>query len=127
MMVAREGDRSVGSVGLHGVSGPNRKAVFGISIGEKEFWNRGFGSEATELALDIGFERLNLNRIELEVYESNPRAVRVYEKAGFVLEGVSRAARWVRGRFENVRRMAILADEWRARKSLAASCEVCQT
>ena len=127
VMVHRAERRSIGTVGLHGMSGQNRKAVFGIQIGEKEFWNQGLGREATELTLEIAFDRLNLNRVELEVYETNPRAIRVYERAGFRAEGVARQGRWIRGRYVDVRRMAILAEEWRVRKSLAAASEVCQT
>ena len=127
VMVHRAEQRAIGTVGLHGMSGQNRKAVFGIQIGEKEFWNQGLGREATELMLEIAFDRLNLNRVELEVYETNPRAIRVYEHAGFRAEGVARQGRWIRGRYVDVRRMAILAEEWRVRKSLTAASEVCQT
>ncbi|KAF0241596.1 MAG: hypothetical protein FD180_4361 [Planctomycetota bacterium] len=127
VMVHRAERRPIGTVGLHGMSGQNRKAVFGIQIGEKEFWNQGLGREATELTLEIAFDRLNLNRVELEVYETNPRAIRVYERAGFRAEGVARQGRWIRGRYVDVRRMAILAEEWRVRKSLTAASEVCQT
>jgi RimJ/RimL family protein N-acetyltransferase len=127
VMVHREQQRAIGTVGLHGISGQNRKAVFGIQIGEKEFWNQGLGLEATELMLDVAFDRLNLNRVELEVYETNPRAIKVYDRAGFRAEGVARQGRWIRGRYVDVRRMAVLAEEWRVRKSLTAASEVCQT
>ncbi|MEK7466646.1 MAG: GNAT family protein [Planctomycetota bacterium] len=127
VMVHRAERRPIGTVGLHGMAGQNRKAVFGIQIGEKEFWNQGLGREATELTLEIAFDRLNLNRVELEVYETNPRAIRVYERAGYRTEGVARQGRWIRGRYVDVRRMAILAEEWRVRKSLTAASEVCQT
>jgi len=127
VLVHREERSPIGSAGLHGVSGPNRKAVFGIQIGEKEFWNQGLGLEATELMLEIAFERLNLNRVELDVYETNPRAIRVYERAGFRAEGVARQGRWIRGSYVDVRRMAVLAEEWRVRKSLTAASMVCQT
>lgn len=127
VLVHREQRRPIGSAGLHGISGHSRKAGFGIQIGEKEFWNQGLGREATELMLEIAFDRLNLNRVELEVYETNPRAIRVYEHAGFSSEGVARQGRWIRGRYVDVRRMAVLAEEWRVRKSLTAASEVCQT
>ena len=127
VMVHRELRRAIGTVGLHGISGSNRKAVFGIQIGEKEFWNQGLGLEATELMLEIAFDRFNLNRVELDVYETNPRAIRVYDRTGFRAEGVARQGRWIRGRYVDVRHMAVLAEEWRVRKSLAAASEVCQT
>lgn len=126
MIVASPDDAPIGSVGLHAISYLNRRATFGIQIGEREYWNRGFGSEATELMLEIGFERLNLNRVELDVYETNQRAIHVYERAGFRTEGIARQARFWNGRYEDIRRMAVLAEEWRANRSLVAG-EVCQT
>jgi RimJ/RimL family protein N-acetyltransferase len=78
MIVARDGDRPVGTVGLHRVGGPNRSATLGIALGEKAHWNRGLGSEALGLMLAYGFDTLNLHRVELHVYASNARAQRVY-------------------------------------------------
>ncbi|MCE9581571.1 MAG: GNAT family N-acetyltransferase [Planctomycetes bacterium] len=127
VMVVRDGNVPIGSAGLHHISGPDRRGIFGIQIGEPSYWNRGFGSEATELMLEIAFERLNLNRVELSVYDTNARALRVYERAGYRAEGVSRQARFLGGRYVDVRQMAILAEEWRMRKSLVAAGEVCQT
>jgi RimJ/RimL family protein N-acetyltransferase len=126
VIAAREGARPIGSTGLHAISAVDRKAVFGIQIGEKEYWNRGFGSEATELMVEIAFQRLNLNRVELDVYDTNPRAIRVYERAGFRTEGLARQARFRNGQYVDIRRMAVLAEEWRAKRS-PATCEVCQT
>jgi RimJ/RimL family protein N-acetyltransferase len=59
---------------------------------------------------------LNLNRIALKVYADNPRAIRTYEKAGFVHEGKMRAAVFKRGKFGDVHMMSILRGEWEARK-----------
>jgi RimJ/RimL family protein N-acetyltransferase len=126
MIVAREGRRPVGTTGLHALSAVDRKAVFGIQIGEKDCWNRGLGTEATDLMLELAFQRLNLNRVELDVYDTNPRAIRVYERAGFRTEGLARQARFQNGQYVDIRRMAVLAEEWRAKRSPVAS-EVCQT
>lgn len=126
LLVSRDGDLPIGCAGLREIALPDRKASFGIMIGEKDCWDRGFGSEATEVMLGIAFERLGLNRVELQVDETNPRAIRVYEKAGFRNEGVARKARFQNGRFVDVRQMAILADEWRANRSPVAG-SVCQT
>ena len=70
-----------------------RSAEFGIMIGDKTYWNRGYGTEAVRLLCQHGFNTLNLNRIFLHVFENNPRAIRAYEKAGFILEGRERQAR----------------------------------
>ena len=114
--VPGDGWKHIGSVGLEGVEWMNRSASFGIFIGEKSFWNRGYGTEATRLTVRHGFETLNLNRIFLYVYQTNPRAIRAYEKAGFVAEGWLREAIYRNGKYFNVLLMSILRSEWEAIK-----------
>jgi RimJ/RimL family protein N-acetyltransferase len=89
-----------------------RSAEVGIAIGEKAYWNRGYGTEAIQLLLKHGFETLNLNRIYLRVYETNPRAIRAYEKAGFVPEGRLRQAQYKHGAYFDVLMMSVLRSEW---------------
>lgn len=111
-------DRLIGVTGFHQIHPKDHRATFGISIGEKSSWNKGYGFEATRLMTDIGFDTLNLHRIELQVYDFNERAIRVYEKAGWVREGASRERHYHNGRFWDVINMAILRQEWDAlRKS----------
>ncbi len=102
----------IGNTGLHDVDLVNRTAEFGIVIGEKEYWNRGYGTQATRLMLKHGFENLNLNRIYLEVFETNPRAMQTYLKAGFTREGVFRQAIFKNGRYIDAIFMSILQSEW---------------
>ena len=106
----------IGNVGLHKIEWTNRCAEFGIFIGDKAFWNNGYGSEATRLTLKHGFETLNLNRIYLHVYETNLRAVHVYEKVGFVHEGRLRQAFYRSGHYSDDLVMSILRSEWDAIK-----------
>lgn len=115
MIVARDGDLPVGTVGLHRVGGPNRSASLGIAIGEKGHWNRGLGTEAMRLMSAYGFDTLNLHRIELHVYAGNTRARHVYERVGFRLEGIRREARFWSGAWEDVYLMALLEHEFRER------------
>ena len=106
----------IGSIGLHQIEWTNRSAEFGILIGEKTFWNNGYGSKATQLALKHGFETLNLNRISLQVFETNPRAIHVYEKIGFILEGKLRQRTYRNGHYIDTLIMSILRSEWDAKK-----------
>jgi diamine N-acetyltransferase len=105
----------IGNVGLHQIEWTNRAAEFGIFIGDKSFWNTGYGTEATHLTLKHGFETLNLNRIYLYVFETNPGAIRAYEKAGFVHEGKLRQSIYRYGRYIDVLLMSILRSEWDAK------------
>jgi RimJ/RimL family protein N-acetyltransferase len=74
--------------------------------------DRGLGTEATRLTLRHAFEEQGLNRVELQVYAFNPRARHVYEKVGFVLEGIKRQALLFDGAWVDAHDMAILAGEW---------------
>ena len=114
------GWKHIGSVGLEAIEWLNRSASFGIFIGDKSVWDQGYGTEATRLMLKHGFETLNLNRIFLHVYETNPRAIRAYEKAGFVREGLQRQAIYRNGSYFNVLLMSILRSGWDAVKEKQA-------
>ncbi len=102
----------VGTVGLHNIDWVNRIAEFGIAITDKNYWNKGLGTEATMLMLKYGFRSLNLHRIWLRVYDYNKRAIHVYEKCGFKHEGVLRKARYYNGQYHDVIVMGILSEEY---------------
>jgi RimJ/RimL family protein N-acetyltransferase len=108
------GWRLVGNVGFFNLEWTNRSSEFGIFIGDKTIWNRGYGTEAVQLLLQHGFETLNLHRIFLRVFSTNPRARRSYEKAGFILEGTLREAVYRHGRYADVHIMSVLRSEWNA-------------
>jgi len=93
-----------------------RAAEVGIMIGDKTIWNKGFGTEVMMLLLRHGFATLNLNRVYLRVYAENKRAIRTYEKAGFVHEGRMRQAVYKHGKYNDVLFMSVLHEEWNARK-----------
>ena len=106
--------RPIGTSGLHGVDLQNGNAEFGIAIGEKDEWDKGFGTDALRAIGDFGFGELRLERIGLHVYAGNDRARRSYEKAGFSHEGTLRRAHFARGQYSDVHVMSLLRDEWAA-------------
>ena len=79
--------RPMGNSGLMNIDHLRRTAEFGIMIGEKDCWGRGYGTETTRLVLDYGFNGLGLHNVMLRVYAHNRRAARAYERAGFRLIG----------------------------------------
>jgi RimJ/RimL family protein N-acetyltransferase len=103
----------VGEAVLNDWDPGNQSCNFRILLGPRGR-NRGLGTEATRLIVGYGFERLGLHRIALEVYAFNPRARRVYEKAGFRAEGVLRESLRYDGRWIDATVMSILAPEWPA-------------
>lgn len=104
--------RPIGFGGLYDIHPTARKAEFRILIGEKDYWNKGYGTETIELLTFYGFDRLNLNRIWLGVTEENKRALRAYEKAGYKVEGVLRQDIYRNSRYYNSVRMSILREEY---------------
>lgn len=84
----RETDELIGTTALTDPddAAPNAK-LFRIVIGEKQFWNRGYGTESTRLVVDEAFETLGLDEVRLEVFAHNPRAISVYEHVGFSRTG----------------------------------------
>ena len=106
--------RPIGTIGLFDIDYLNGAAGMGVSIGEKELWSRGLGTDALFALLDFAFGELRMERIWLEVYHYNPRGRRSYEKCGFVLEGTLRRAVYRRGEYHDMHVMAILRDEWAA-------------
>jgi RimJ/RimL family protein N-acetyltransferase len=109
-----EDDRPIGNCGLHEVDLANGSAALGIGIASPDDRGRGLGTEVVRALVGFGFDFLRLERIWLDVYDTNPGARRVYERVGFVHEGTLRRAVFREGRYVDVIRMAILRDEWRA-------------
>ena len=111
--VAGEG-KLVGVTGLHKIDPKNRTAVFGIIVGAKTEWGKGYGTETTWLMAKHGFEALNLNRITLHVREFNDRGIRAYERVGYRREGLLRQDSFVEGKYHNTIVMGLLREEWDA-------------
>ncbi|MGE5675007.1 MAG: GNAT family N-acetyltransferase [Mycobacterium leprae] len=115
--IVERGGRLIGSVRLWRVSVRNRNAMLTIFIGDKNRWGKGYGTEALRLALHQAFGLMQLLRVELHVFEFNTRAIRSYEKVGFVREGARRGALVRNGRLHDILVMGILRDEFYAREA----------
>jgi RimJ/RimL family protein N-acetyltransferase len=101
----------IGATSFHHVDWKNRWAELGIMIGEKAWWGRGYGTDATRALARWGFDELGLNRVCLRVFEDNARARRAYEKVGFREEGRLRQDRFHAGRYVDTIVMGLLRDE----------------
>jgi RimJ/RimL family protein N-acetyltransferase len=109
----RASDRLVGTCAFSQLDGDNGSALYHITIGEKDAWGRGYGTEATRLMLDHAFGALGLHRIALFVFEFNERAVRTYRRCGFVVEGRARESIFRDGRWWDELAMSVLESDWR--------------
>jgi len=110
----------IGNSGLHNGRPEDRHAELGIMIGEKEYWNRGYGTDAIATLVRFAFEQMNLNKVTLGVFEFNDRAHAVYTKLGFVEEGRAREDYYQDGRYWDIIRMSILRREYDAQNFTTA-------
>jgi RimJ/RimL family protein N-acetyltransferase len=108
-------DRLVGFADLEVNYWPQRDAWLAIGIGQRDDWGRGYGTDAVRLLLRYVFAELNLERVTLNVFAYNERAVRSYLKAGFEMEGRLRERLRRGDRRYDMLFMGALRDEWQAR------------
>lgn len=107
-------DKIIGTCGLMSIDFINRHAELGIFIGEKDYWNDGYGCEAIKLVLDFGFNILNLHNIMLKVYSYNNRAINCYKKIGFKESGRLRESKIIAGEKYDEIFMDILSTEFKS-------------
>ncbi|HTP09466.1 MAG TPA: GNAT family protein [Anaerolineae bacterium] len=105
-------DRLIGLIGLYTIFWLHREAFMGIQIGERDYWGKGYGTDALRALLRYGFDELNLRRVSLSVLEGNERAMRSYEKCGFRYEGRERQVWAYDGRRWDEIFMGLLREEW---------------
>ncbi len=111
-----EGGRLLGVCGLHGIASGGGEAQFGIFIGDGADRGKGYGTEATRLAIGYGFEVLGLRRIWLQVEPQNRRALSAYERVGFRRVGRAPGTASGDAAAREVVSMALLREEWRGRR-----------
>ncbi len=89
----------------------------GISIGEKDLWGKGLGTDAMRALLEIAFDQQGWHRAELWTLADNERAIRSFEKCGFRREGLERESAYYDGAYHDVVLMGLLKSDWDARKA----------
>jgi len=89
----------IGNCALHKIDWDEKSCELGIFIGENDFWNRGYGSEAVRCTIKFAFQKLSLKSIRLDVYKYNRRAIKVYKKCGFRLVKIERKNHFYNGKY----------------------------
>lgn len=105
-------DKLIGELALSGFDWAARNTWLEIGLGEREYWGKGYGTDAMKVILRFAFRELNLYRVNLNVFEYNPRAIHCYEKVGFKHEGRMRDCLNRDGRRWDLVYMGILRSEW---------------
>ncbi|HSQ90256.1 GNAT family protein [Romboutsia sp.] len=83
-----ETNKYIGGCGIQNVNWLARVATVGIMIGDKNYWGRGYGTDAMKVLINFIFNDMNINKIRLGTFSFNERAIKSYEKCGFKVEGV---------------------------------------
>lgn len=109
---ALEEDGLLGFVEVDGILWNHGVGWLGIGVGDRERWGQGIGSEALRLVLNFAFNELNLHRVQLTVFAYNERAIALYEKLGFVREGVHREYLHRDGQRHDLLLYGLLRREW---------------
>lgn len=102
----------IGGCALFNFDHVARRCELGITIGDKNYWGQGYGTDTVRVLLDYAFRHHNLHRVYLTVNSTNPRAIGAYRRCGFVEEGRLRAHMWSNGQYIDLVQMGILREEW---------------
>lgn len=93
-IVERGGSKLIGTIDIHNIVWHQRTATSGTLLGEKEFWGKGYGTEAKMLLLDFAFNALDLHGVLSRVMGHNERSLAYAKKCGY--EEVGRLPNWMR-------------------------------
>ena len=102
----------IGFVNLVRINWQARHCEVVLGIGNTDYWGKGYGSDAMRIALRYAFMEMNMNRVGLDVNGYNQRAIKSYEKVGFVHEGKLRQHIHRDGQRHDSHLMSILREEW---------------
>ncbi|AFU13544.1 Acetyltransferase [Bacillus thuringiensis MC28] len=112
--IVTENDIHIGWVDLKNFDKTNKNAELGITIGDKEYWGKGYGIASLYSILQLGFFDFELEKVWLRVDEDNLQARKSYEKAGFVCEGLMRNDRLRQKKFIHRYRYSMLKEEYQS-------------
>lgn len=106
------GETHIGNMGIHRIDWKSRVATTGALIGEKDYWGKGYGSEAKMLLLNYAFNTLNLRKICSNVVAFNERSVGYSLRCGYQEEGRLRAQHYEHGAYWDEIRLAVFKEDW---------------
>jgi len=111
MIETKDGD-PIGIVGFKDMNTQERRCRMLIFIGEKHCWGKGYGTDSIKGFLKYLFNRWNVQRVEVDTWDGNERAIAAYKKCGFVEEGRLRKARYVDGEYKDEIILGVLKEEF---------------
>ncbi|HBW36560.1 GNAT family N-acetyltransferase [Desulfosporosinus sp. BICA1-9] len=113
-IILDENERLIGTIGFKEINIPARSVALFVVIGDKNYWGKAYGTDAVITFARYLFSQWNFHRISLDTWDQNIRAIKAYEKVGFVIEGRQREARYVLGNYHDAILMGLLREEFLA-------------
>ena len=110
-IVIRENNKHIGNIKIDPINTKHLYAEYGIMMGDKEEWGKGYAKEASKAIVDFCFESLKLRKVNLGVVKENEAAVNLYKKLGFIVEGEFKKHVLVENKPKDIIRMAIFNPE----------------
>jgi RimJ/RimL family protein N-acetyltransferase len=111
-IVAKSEMKLIGSMGIHQINWVDRVATTGAMIGEKDYWGKGYGTDAKMLVLDYLFNRLNFHKVCSSVIAFNKRSLAYSLHCGYRIEGTRRQHIFRNGRYWSLIELGLLRHEW---------------
>lgn len=111
-MVIKETGEFIGVMGLHDIDWPNRNATTGALIGEKQYWGKGYGTDAKMILLNYAFNTLNLHTVSSSVIAFNKRSLGYSSHCGYKIDGVCRACIFREGRYWDRVMLSVMKKDW---------------
>ncbi|KIM43396.1 hypothetical protein M413DRAFT_444223 [Hebeloma cylindrosporum] len=115
------GPQVIGAANITLSNVKNRDVILGIAL-DPQMWGKGYGTEVVTFLVDYAFKNLAVHRVSLGVLDSNPAAIHMYKKIGFVEEGRKRKANFFNGEWQDSIYMGILEEEWFAKHKDEVDC-----
>jgi len=103
----KENGKHIGNIKIDPINKTHGTGEYGIMMGDKDQWGKGYGKEASLAIIDFCFDKMNLRKMTLGVVEDNVAAVKLYENIGFIVEGNYKNHAVYQGKYCNILRMAI--------------------
>ena len=110
-IVHKELGKLIGTIGYHMLSPQNSYGEVGYAL-SKDFWNKGYMSEAFKEVIKFGFEKMKFNRVEATCKLTNTASERVMQKCGLKFEGILKQRLFAKGEFHDLKLYSILKSDW---------------
>lgn len=104
--------KHIGMIGIHQINRKDGTAITGTMIGNKEYWGKGYGTEAKMLLLDFAFNTMNLRKICSSVIAFNERSYKYSLKCGYIEEGRRKLQNFRHGKYWDEIFLAVFRDDW---------------